>query len=218
MRTLMTGFGPFENTIHNPSARIVDHFERSGAPGHELTTRVLPVSFIRAEAEIRSLLHSGGYDAAVLLGVAGREACIRLEQFARLRKAGRADVDGMISGMPERLGGAPDAYGTILPLDMLLDGLTVAELPARLSDDAGAYVCNHVYYAALDVIATVPLPTRCLFVHVPADEHTYEEPFDGPTLPFDRQIKAVMLILEWLTEREPAPVSGFQHTGEETRS
>ena len=36
-------------------------------------------------------------------------------------------------------------------------------------------------------------------LHVPADEGTYEEPTEGPTLPLDRQIEAVRLILVWLT-------------------
>src|SRR5437660_7463796 len=119
MRTLLTGFGPFERTIHNPSARIVDHFARAGAPGHALSTRVLPVSFARAEEEIRRLLHTGQYDAAVLLGVAGREACLRLERLGRRRAASRADVDGAMPGITECQEDAPDDYGTTLALELL---------------------------------------------------------------------------------------------------
>src|SRR5947208_14864634 len=119
MRTLMTGFGPFEKTIHNPSARIVDHFAGAGAPGHALTMRVLPVSFARAEREIRRLLQGGRYDAAVLLGVAGREACLRLEQFGRRVAASREDVDGTVPSLPEWHADALDSYRTTLPLQRL---------------------------------------------------------------------------------------------------
>ena len=216
MRTLLTGFGPFEKTIHNPSARIVDHFARAGAPGHALTTRVLPVSFARAEEEIRRLLLTGQYDAAVLLGVAGREACLRLEQFGRRVAASREDVDGAVPGLLELHGDAPDSYCTTLALAHLHDNLTAAGLPSRLSDDAGAYVCNHTYYAALDAIATGTLSTRCLFIHVPADENTYEEPTESPTLPLECQIEAVRLILEWLAAEESAPAFGFR-SAEEVR-
>src|SRR5437870_9369134 len=114
MRTLLTGFGPFEKTIHNPSARIVDHFARAGAPGHALTTGVLPVAFARAEREIRRLLHGGRYDAAVLLGVAGREACFRLERLGRRVAASRPDVDGAVPGRPQWYADAPDNYRTTL--------------------------------------------------------------------------------------------------------
>src|SRR3954471_4000046 len=95
MRTLLTGFGRFGATINNPSARIVAHFAREGAPGHELTTRVLPVSYERAEQEIGALLREGEFDAAVLMGVAKGEALLRIEQGARRRDAGHApDRDG----------------------------------------------------------------------------------------------------------------------------
>jgi pyroglutamyl-peptidase len=203
MRTLLAGFGPFGNTINNPSARIVEHFARSGAPGHELTARVLPVSFSRASDEIRALLSTARFDAAVLLGVAGKEACLRLERFARRRAAGRADVDGTMPGETELAPGAPDTCSASVPLEALWSKLTDAGLPTRLSDDAGDYVCNHTYHSALVTLTENRLLTRCLFVHVPADEVTYAEPVDSPTLPLQRQIEAVSLILEWLAELEP---------------
>src|SRR5436190_14338255 len=95
MRTLLTGFGPFGVTVNNPSARIVAHFAREGAPRHELTTRVLPVSYERAGREIGMLLREGEFDAAILMGVAKGEALLRIEQMARRRDAGHApDGDG----------------------------------------------------------------------------------------------------------------------------
>ena len=36
-----------------------------------------------------------------------------------------------------------------------------------VSNHAGAYVCNHVYYAALHHRASGATATRALFVHVP---------------------------------------------------
>src|SRR5579871_6726962 len=85
MQTLLTGFGPFGQVVNNPSARIVEHFGRAGAPGHDLTTRVLPVSYARAGQAVRDLLLAGRFDAALLLGVAGQESHLRLEQCGRWR-------------------------------------------------------------------------------------------------------------------------------------
>jgi pyroglutamyl-peptidase len=204
MQTLLTGFGPFGSMARNPSARIVKHFARTGAPRHVLTAHVLPVSYARAETAIGGLLGDGPYDAAVLLGVAQREACIRLEQFAHRRAAGREDVDG---AAPARLASDPDGpafYRTTLPLELLHARLTAAGLPARVSEDAGDYLCNYVYYLTLAALSTAQLPVRCLFVHVPPDEQTFDQPFEGPMLPFARQIEAVTLILEWLLEQGPA--------------
>ena len=215
MRTLLTGFGSFGHTVNNPSARIVEHFARVGATGHELTARVLPVSFGRAEHEIRGLLSSGRFEAAVLLGVAGREERIRLERFGRLRATDRTDVDGSLPANPERVTSVPDCYHATVSLEQLFVELTAAGLPARLSDDAGDYVCNHTYYATLETIAVSSLPTRCLFVHVPPDAETFAVPLDGPTLPLERQIAAVALILAWLIRGESVSSPDLEASGAE---
>lgn len=210
MRTLLTGFGPFRNVVDNPSARIVEHFARVGAAGHELTARVLPVSFERAAREIRALLRERRFEAAVLLGVAGRADLLRLEQFARRcdpsRFAGGGrplplDVDGRSA--PEPAAGAPDLHPSTVELAPLLRELTAAGLPVRLSDHAGAYVCNHTYYAALQAIAAADLPVRCLFLHVPADPLTFADAADQLTLPLERQIEAVERVLAWLAAGQP---------------
>jgi pyroglutamyl-peptidase len=204
VRTLLTGFGPFGNVVNNPSARIVEQFARTGAPGHELTARVLPVSFTRAGEAVRDLLRAGRFGAAVLLGVAGGEACLRLERLARRRPAGRPDVDEAVPGESEALPGAADVWTATVSLEQLWHALTRAGLLARLSDDAGDFVCNYTYHSALTTIAADRLPTRCLFIHVPPDEKTYAEPVDGPIMPLQQQIEAVTLTLEWLEEMESA--------------
>lgn len=200
MRTLLTGFGPFGKVVDNPSGRIVEHFARSGAPGHALTARVLPVSFTLAGEAIRELLRDGRFGAALLLGVAGKETCLRLERYARRRPAERPDVDGSVPTEGDGLPGAADGYAASVPLEALQSTLTGAGLSARLSDDAGDYVCNHTYYAALDTLAAEGIPTRCLFIHVPPDEVTHGEPAGGPCMPLQRQIQAVSLALAWLVE------------------
>src|SRR5687768_10752933 len=109
MRTLLTGFGAFGSVASNPSARIVAWLEREDVPGHELTTRVLPVSYERAAGEIESLLRDGAFDAAVLLGVARAETCLRVEQMARLRLTGhRPDADGLVPAVDPAADGKPE--------------------------------------------------------------------------------------------------------------
>jgi pyroglutamyl-peptidase len=188
IRTLLTGFGPFRNVVDNPSARIVAHFARAGAPGHALTTRVLPVSFAEAGREVGALLTAGAFDVALLMGVASREPGFRLEQFGRY-----SDPDADAGARPN-----PDSYPCHLVLEPIQETLEAAGVPARLSTDAGSYVCDHTYYCGLHAIAEASMATRCLFLHVPADEQTFDSPPTGPTMPLDRQIAAVARVLEWL--------------------
>ncbi len=52
---------------------------------------------------------------------------------------------------------------TSIDLETLVAGLAATEI----SQDAGRFVCNSLYYAMLSYIQTQSLACRCLFVHVP---------------------------------------------------
>jgi pyroglutamyl-peptidase len=52
---------------------------------------------------------------------------------------------------------------TTLDLNSLIANLTTTEI----SDNAGSFVCNDLYYGILDYIHQRQLPSHCLFVHVP---------------------------------------------------
>jgi pyroglutamyl-peptidase len=201
MRVLMTGFGPFGDVSNNPSGRIVEQFAMQGLPGHELVTRVLPVSFERSQQEIEDLLRSTAFDVALLLGLAAKEGMIRLEQYGRnLDRARIPDCDGSQPQESPICREGPDVYLTDIPLEPLVAALEAGGIPARISDDAGGYVCNHTYYTALRILDHGSSDTRCLFLHVPPDETTFEDAEPHPTMPFHQQIEAVRLVLSKLTK------------------
>jgi pyroglutamyl-peptidase len=50
------------------------------------------------------------------------------------------------------------------------DALVARGIPCTVSNHAGAYVCNHVFYVARDGIERLSLPTLCGFIHVPPVE------------------------------------------------
>jgi pyroglutamyl-peptidase len=200
MRILITGFGPFDSVVDNPSGRLAEHLGQEGLPGHELITEVLPVSFKQAGERIEALLRGGDFDLVLLLGVAGKEVAVRLEQYGRnLDQARIPDCDGaQPQGLPVRAGG-PEVYACGIALDPLREALDGAGLRASLSESAGGYVCNHLYYIALHTLAEEACHTRCLFVHVPPDEHTFGEVNTEAYMPFAEQVRAVRMILERLT-------------------
>lgn len=52
---------------------------------------------------------------------------------------------------------------TTLDLNRLVENLTTTEI----SNDAGSFVCNDLYYSILDYIYQRQLSIHCLFVHIP---------------------------------------------------
>jgi pyroglutamyl-peptidase len=133
------------------------------------------------------------------IGVAQTEPVLRLERVAR-RHAGELapDVEGRLPETTDVSPGALAEYLTPLDLPPLAASLSAAGISCRLSDDAGRYLCNHTYYVALHTIAAADLPTRCFFLHVPADEETTGGPGDQPIMLLDRQIEAVAHLLALL--------------------
>ena len=197
MKILLTGFGPFGDVVDNPSARIVTALMEQGLPGCELEGHVLPVSFAKSAAAIGRLLAEGDFDLAVMLGVARRESEIRIETRGHNRDAARiADCDGC---QPEGVivESGPETLSTPVDVESIVNALKSADIPARLSDRAGGYVCNYVYYAALHSIVARSLHTRCLFIHVPPDDLTTNPP-EAVGMPLETQIHAIRLVLEEL--------------------
>ncbi len=199
MKTLLTGFGPFAGVIDNPSGRIVRHFGSAGAAGHEITAHVLPVSFKRADAEIRELIRAGDFDLALLLGVAGNASRFRLESIARnVDRARIPDCDGSVpQGLPIVEEG-PSTLATPVDAASLQVRLAGDGFEAEVSEGAGGYVCNHAYYAALDEISQSSLKTRCLFVHMPPDELTFAEPVEQAVTSMECQVAFVGRLLALL--------------------
>jgi pyroglutamyl-peptidase len=65
----------------------------------------------------------------------------------------------------------PAAYFSTLPVKSALRALQIAGIRAEVSQTAGTYVCNHVFYALMHELAGAVAPrARGGFIHVPYDE------------------------------------------------
>jgi len=62
--------------------------------------------------------------------------------------------------------------GIILDTDFnveaLVQSLKAAKISYCLSNNAGNYLCNHVYYSGLDFLKQHSLDTKMIFIHVPS--------------------------------------------------
>lgn len=187
-RVLLTGFTPFGSVAVNPSQLIVQHIAARTYPGLAITAEVLPTAYRESEARIRSLIREVQPDVVLSIGVAQRRDDISLERRAQNRSSATIpDNSGLLLTDAAIVPDGPTVYGATLPLERLHAALNARAIPVEFSDDAGAYVCNHVFYCASDEVARLGLPTRCGFVHIPALAGTSEY----PGLPLDTLIAAI---------------------------
>jgi pyroglutamyl-peptidase len=170
MPVLVTGFEAFGTHHANPSGLVVERL-----PSHRGRIKaVLPTSYERAGHQVERLLGAHAPSAVLLLGLSARADGIVLERRARNRDYSQAvDNDGVQRiGSPIALNG-PESYASTLPLERFADAARQLGLSAQMSDDAGGFVCNHVYYRAAHFMAQQQNAIApCGFVHVPLAEDT----------------------------------------------
>ena len=165
MRVLITGFGPFPGAPFNPSAALAKALARRRRPalaGIERATHVFATTYASVDRDLPKLLKQKP-DIVLMFGVAGRRRQLCIETRARNAVSllfpdanGHRPCHGVIKphGPPTLTGNAPFAR---------LAG--AAGTKARLSRDAGRYLCNYVYWRGLEQVrGTRPLVQ---FVHIP---------------------------------------------------
>jgi len=166
---LITGFGRFPGAPFNPSGLMATRLVRRRRPAFAATQRIAHVFATRYDAvdrELPALLAQEKPDIVVMFGVATRSHRVRIEQRARNRIAMFPDASGHRPAMrtiaPHR-----DAQRNPLPIARLVKAARTTGVPAAPSRNAGAYLCNYVYWRALEAAARPDGPGLVVFVHVP---------------------------------------------------
>jgi pyroglutamyl-peptidase len=167
-RLLVTGFEPFGGHALNPSERLVRALAGKAPDGVVVSTRVLPVAYRRAFLSVAEALEAERLQAALLLGLGAGRSTIDFERFAvNWRGTSQPDNDGVrITG--EKIDPAgPAAYFATLPVDDLVSACRAAGAPAAVSSHAGTFLCNQIFYQALQHCDRMNLRCRVGLIHLP---------------------------------------------------
>lgn len=188
MKIILTGFEPFGDSGVNSSWEAAVLVGQLPLEGVALEVVQLPVSFKCSGEVVNEILHVERPDVLVMLGQRGNSQSIDIERIAvNLMDSVNPDNDGYCPQEQTIQADGKSAYFSNLPVKVLKDALLQKEIPARVSNSAGLYVCNAAYYTALNVIEKHYLPVKAVFVHVPKI---------AETLSADYIAKAVKIIIE----------------------
>jgi pyroglutamyl-peptidase len=170
MRTvLVTGFGRFPGAPFNPTAALVARLEGAGRRhGVRYVGHVFDTSYAAVDRELPALIAAHRPDAIVMLGLAGRRKHVSIELFARNRVSVLLpDAAGAVPRGAAIVSGAPTRVRGLAPFSTLLAAARASRVKTAPSRDAGGYLCNYVYWRALEAAAKPGGPRRAVFVHVP---------------------------------------------------
>jgi pyroglutamyl-peptidase len=166
---LITGFEPFGGDAVNPSMDVLPALQGwQPMPQARVVTQVLPCVFGDALSVLRQAIERERPDVVIALGLAGNRDAVSVERVAinvddaRIAdNAGRQPIDQPI------VPGGPAAYFSSLPIKAIVAALQAAGMAAEVSQTAGTFVCNHVFYGLAHAVAQGAGPLRGGFIHLP---------------------------------------------------
>src|ERR1700719_2195319 len=201
MKTLVAGFEPFAGDAVNPAREAVLRLP-SRLGGLAIHTRVLPTVFGRAIAALEDALVTARPDIVLAVGLAGGRAELSLERVAiNVDDARIPDNDGQQPIDRPVVAGGPAAYFSGLPLKAAVAAMREAGLPAIVSNSAGTFVCNHVFYGLMHLAVTRHSGLRGGFLHVPYLPSQAARFSGVPSMALDQIVEGIEIILRIAASR-----------------
>ncbi len=163
---LLTGFEPFNKEIINPAWEAVRALDGWHEQDFTVVARQLPCVFGVAADVLRDAIRQHQPALVLAVGQAGGRVDLSIERVAiNVDDAPIADnAQCQLIDQPVVQGG-PAAYFSTLPIKAIVYALRAGGLPASVSQTAGTFVCNHVFYHLMHATAAMPIPAG--FIHIP---------------------------------------------------
>ncbi|MBG6164779.1 pyroglutamyl-peptidase [Labrenzia sp. EL_195] len=168
---LLTGFEAFGTTPVNPAEKVARHLDGETVEGARIVSSVIPNTFFVCIDAVKAAMAQSGADAVVMMGEFGGRATITVERFAlNFNDATRYDLKDnagvSLQDKPTALEG-PLAYQSTLPLRAMVKAMRDGGIPADISDAAGTFCCNHLFYGVLHHLAQTNRTTPAGWIHLP---------------------------------------------------
>jgi len=193
---LLTGFEPFNGADINPSWEAARALDGWTGPGFQVVARQVPCVFGRANLVLLDAVEEIQPDIVIALGQAGGRPEISVERVAIniddatiLDNAGQQPIDAAI------IADGPAAYFSTLPIKAIVGALRMRGFPAAVSQSAGTFVCNHVFYGLMHHAAGRVL--KAGFIHVPfLPEQTVDLPDHPPSMALSDIVDGLRIAVE----------------------
>ena len=168
---LVTGFGPFPGVPMNVSGLFAQELavaSQRSLVHTKVIADVLPTEWARAPRILEELYFRHRPSIALHFGVSHQAHAMTVECRAR-NIAQRADASGMVPNLDCLAPTRPTELPVTLPAARIVSRMRKRAVPAVLSNDAGAYLCNAILYHSLELMRVMRINGQCGFVHLPAN-------------------------------------------------
>lgn len=193
-KVLITGFEPFGGDAINPALEAIKRLEGKAIEGGVIVTCHVPVTRFDSINTVIEAIEKHQPDCVITVGqAAGRAAitaeriAINVDDFRIPDNAGHQPIDEPV------VAEGPDAYFSTLPIKRVVRTLQKKGIPSLVSNSAGTFVCNHLFYGVQHHLKSTPI--RHGFIHIPLLPE--QDPSGNqPTMSLDTIVEGLKLIAE----------------------
>jgi pyroglutamyl-peptidase len=193
MKLLITGFDPFNQQVINPTQLIIERLPKNFKNITIIPVLLPTIRFVSTEKLIHSI-EKCNPDVVLMLGQAGgidgfhiERVAINIDDFRIKDNNQNQPIDEPIHVEGEA------AYFTTLPIKKMAHALQQADFKATLSNSAGTFVCNHVFYGCAHYIKSTKSSTLYGFIHVPFETSQTDD--NHFSMSIDQMIQAIKIVI-----------------------
>jgi pyroglutamyl-peptidase len=147
MKVLISAFTPFNKMPNNYSSEVLKYI-------NGVDKIILDVVYDKSFEKLNSTFNLSEYDLLIAMGEARMRKELTVEKRAiNLSSCSLADNSGVIKKDEKIILNSDEYLYTKLPIE---------ESGMEISNDAGKFVCNNIYYHLL-----FNYPNKSLFIHIP---------------------------------------------------
>ncbi|PFW45664.1 pyroglutamyl-peptidase I [Bacillus thuringiensis] len=165
---LLTGFDPFGGESINPAWEVAKSLHEKTIGEYKIISKQVPTVFQKSISVLKEYIEELNPEMIICIGQAGGRPDITIERIAiNIDDARIADNEGnQPVDVPVVEEGAI-AYWSTLPMKAIVKRLQEEGIPASVSQTAGTFVCNHLFYGLMHELEKHDKKIKGGFIHIP---------------------------------------------------
>ena len=211
-KVLVTGFDPFGGEPINPAWESVKELAKIESDQYKVEVRQIPTVFDKSIEHLYAAIEETKPDIVLCIGQAGGRGDLSIERVAiNVNDARIADNEGNQPIDTPIVEHGPAAYWSTLPIKSMVHELQQQGIPSSISQTAGTYVCNHVFYGLMHYVAENKAAIRGGFIHIPYLPEQAARQSGQPSMALETIVKGLRVATEAvISHDQDMVVSGGQ--------
>ncbi|MGG1151235.1 pyroglutamyl-peptidase I [Bacillus wiedmannii] len=200
---LLTGFDPFGGESINPAWEVAKSLHEKTVGEYKIISKQVPTVFQKSISVLKEYIEELNPEMIICIGQAGGRPDITIERVAiNVDDARIADNEGNQPVDVPVVEEGPAAYWSTLPMKAIVKRLQKEGIPVSVSQTAGTFVCNHLFYGLMHELEKRDKKIKGGFIHIPFLPEQASNYPGQPSMSLSTISKGIELAVEVTTKVE----------------